>query len=84
VATLDGALGDVVRASFSLPTVELETYLLMGSRHRLHVRHVADLVVALILVTQWCWAPVYALAVLKTRRINSIRTNTKDIHLHRL
>jgi hypothetical protein len=34
---------------------------------RLHVRHVADLVVVLILVAQWCWAPVDALAMLKNK-----------------
>jgi hypothetical protein len=40
-------------------------------RHRLHVRCVADLVTALVLV-QWCRAPVDALAVLqnKTQKFN--------------
>jgi hypothetical protein len=53
------------------------------SWHRLHVRHITDLVAALILVAQWCQAPVDALAVLKNKTRNSIRTNTQDVHLHK-
>jgi hypothetical protein len=37
------------------------------SRRCLHVRHITDLVAVLVLVTQWCRAPVDALAVLKNK-----------------
>jgi hypothetical protein len=35
----------------------------------MYVRNIVDLVIALILVAQWCRAPVDALAVLKTQDV---------------
>jgi hypothetical protein len=77
-ATLDGALCDMAGASSSLPIVELEMYSSSWRCTRRqevlccqYVRNVADLVAALILVAQWCRAPVDALTVLQTQDVTT-------------
>jgi hypothetical protein len=66
-ATLDRALCDAAGALPSLPTIDRDV-LVNGKRWRhLHVRHVANLVAALVLVAQRCRAPVDAFAVLQNK-----------------
>jgi hypothetical protein len=49
----------------SPPLSQRRKFVVGGSRCRLHVHHVMDIVAALILVAQLCWAPVDALVVLQ-------------------